>query len=136
MIAPTTPIGSRTTTELPTCCSQVKSAATWAIEPKDATGSPTCTNWDRVSGIPTSWAIRSATASIRSPRTVLTLVSRSVRSVTGVADQDGKAAAAAATARSMSSVVPSGTVPMTSSVAESITSRVPEPVEGTHAPPM
>ncbi len=135
-MAPTTPIGSRTTTELPSGCSQVKSAATWAIEPNDATGSPTCTSWDKVSGIPTSWAIRSAIDSIRSPSTVLTLVSRSVRSATGVADQDGNAAAAASTARSMSSVVPSGTVPMTSSVAESITSRVPEPVEGTHPPPM
>ena len=53
-----------------------------------------------------------------------------------MADQPGKASRAAATARSMSSTVPSGTVPMTSSVVESITSIDPEPVEGTHRPPM
>ena len=59
-----------------------------------------------------------------------------MRSATGMADQAGKAALAAATARSTSSVVPSGTVPMTSSVVESITSMVPEPVDGTQAPSM
>jgi len=36
----------------------------------------------------------------------------------------------------MSSVVPSGTVPMTASVVESITSMVAAPVEATQAPPM
>jgi hypothetical protein len=57
-MAPTTPIGSRTTIELPMVCSQVKSAATWAIEPKDAMGSPTCTSWESIRGMPTSWVIR------------------------------------------------------------------------------
>ncbi len=59
-----------------------------------------------------------------------------MRSSTGRADHAGKAALAAATARSTSSVVPSGTVPMTSSVVESITSIEPEPVDGTQAPSM
>ena len=59
-----------------------------------------------------------------------------MRSSSGVADQAGKAALAAATARSTSSVVPSGTVPMTSSVVESMTSIDPEPVDGTQAPSM
>ena len=87
-------------------------------------------------GIPTSWVMRSARDSILAPRASLTAVSRSVRSFTGVADQAGKALAAAATARSMSSTVPSGTEPMTSSVVESMTSMDPVPDEGTHAPPM
>ncbi len=135
-MAPTTPIGSRTITEFPTDFSQSKSVATCAMEAKDAIGSPTCTNWERTSGIPTSWVMRSARDSVRSPSKALTLVKSAVRSSTGVADQDGKAAAAALTARSMSSVVPSGTVPITSSVVESMTSRVPDPLEDTHAPPM
>ena len=36
----------------------------------------------------------------------------------------------------MGSAVPSGTVPRTSSVAELTTASVPDPVEGTHSPPM
>ena len=46
----------------------------------------------------------------------------------------GRRPAAAATARSTSSVVPSGTVPMTSSVVESMTSMVPVPVDGHPGP--
>ena len=115
-------MGSRTTSELPMVCSQVKSAATWAMAPKLAMGRPTCTSWDRTRGIPTSWVMRSASSSIRAPRVSLTWVRRAVRSPTGVADQAGKASRAAATARSMSSIVPSGTVPMTSSLVESMTS--------------
>ncbi len=136
MIAPTTPIGSRTTSELPTFCSQVNWDVTSAIEPNAAMGSPTWTSWERTSGMPTSWVIRSARDSIWAPSASLTLVRMAVRSATGVADQAGKAAAAAATARSMSSRVPSGTDPMTSSVVESITSIDPDPEDGTQAPPM
>ena len=44
--------------------------------------------------------------------------------------------AAADTARSMSSTVPSGTVASSSSVVESITLSVPVPVEATQAPSM
>ena len=130
-MAPTTPIGSRTISELPIVCSQVKSAATWAMEAKVAIGRPTWTSWDRTSGIPTSWVMRSARDSIRAARPSLTAVRSAVRSSTGVADHAGKAAAAAVTARSMSSTVPSGTVPMTSSVVESMTSMVSDPDEGT-----
>ena len=43
-------------------------------------------------------------------------------------------ALAALAARSTSSGVPSGMLPMTSSVVELVTSIVPVPVEGTHAP--
>ena len=58
------------------------------------------------------------------------------RSSREVAAQAGKAAAAACAALSTSSGVPSGMVAKTSSVAESMTSRVPLPVEGTQAPLM
>ena len=58
------------------------------------------------------------------------------RSSCGVAAHAGNAALAAATALSTSSAVPSGMVPMTSSVDELMTSRVPAPVDGTHAPSM
>ncbi len=135
-MAPTTPTGSRTTRELPTSCSQVKSAAMGPIEPNVAMGSPTWTSWDSTWGIPTSWVIRSARLSMRAPRASLTLVMRAVRSSTGVADQAGKAARAAATAASMSAAVPSGTVPITASVVESITSMVDRPNGSTQAPPM
>ncbi len=107
-----------------------------AMEPNDAIGSPTWTSWDRTWGMPTSWVMRSARLSMRAPRASLTLVMRAVRSSIGVADQAGKAALAAATAASMSSAVPSGTVPITASVVESITSMVPVPWEATQAPPM
>ena len=135
-MAPTTPTGSRTTRELPTVCSQVKSFATCSIEPNVIIGRPTCTSCESTRGMPTSWVIRSASSSMRAPRPSWTLVSSAVRSSTGVAAQAGKAARAAATARSTSSAVPSGMVPITASVVESTTSRVPVPDEATQVPPM
>ena len=48
----------------------------------------------------------------------------------------GNAALAAATAASTSAGVPSGIVPMTSSVVELVTSSIPVPVLGTQAPLM
>jgi hypothetical protein len=51
-----------------------------------------------------------------------------------VVDQPGKAALAAATAASTSSAVPSGMVPITSSVVELVTGSVPLPVLATHVP--
>ena len=47
-----------------------------------------------------------------------------------------KALRAAATARSMSAVVPSGTRPTTSSVCGEMTSMTSEPAGATHSPPM
>src|SRR6266571_1849883 len=47
-----------------------------------------------------------------------------------------KASRAAATARSMSAVVPSGTRPTSSSECGEITSMVPVPAGSTHSPPM
>ena len=133
---PTTPMGSRTISELPTVCSHVKSAATWAAAVNELSGSPTWTSWDSTRGMPTSWVMRSARSSIRAPRASATLVKSAVRSSSGRVDHAGKAALAAATARSTSSVVPSGMVPMTSSLVESITSIDPEPVDGAQAPSM
>ena len=86
--------------------------------------------------MPTSWVMRSARLSIRAPRASLTLVKRAVRSATGVADHAGNAARAACTAASISSAVPSGTLPITASVVESITSSDPWPCGSTQAPPM
>ena len=73
---------------------------------------------------------------MRAARAPATAVRSPVRSASGRDDHSGKAARAAATARSTSSTVPSGTVPMTSSVVESITSMEPEPVDGTQVPSM
>jgi hypothetical protein len=58
------------------------------------------------------------------------------RSSGAVADHAGKAARAAATARSTSAATPSGIRPTTSSVAAPYTSMVPVPPEGTHDPSM
>ncbi len=86
-------------------------------------------------GIPTSEAIRAPSSSERaaSPPEIAEQASR--RSARGTCDQVSKPALAASTARSTSSGVPWGTVPMTSSVVESITSIVPEPAGSTHSPP-
>jgi len=59
------------------------------------------------------------------------------RTSTGVVDQVSNAVLAAAVAASTSAAVPRGTRPMTSSVAEWITSVVPLALTGaTHCPPM
>ena len=58
------------------------------------------------------------------------------RSSTDVLAQAGKACRAATTALATSSAVPSGTVPITSSVVELVTGSVPEPVLETHDPLM
>ena len=66
-------MGSRTMSELPTVCSQVKSEATWAAVANELRGRPTWTICDRISGIPTSWVIRSASASMWAPSASATL---------------------------------------------------------------
>jgi len=58
------------------------------------------------------------------------------RSAAGTADQCGKAWRAAATAESASAAVPATTVPMISSVAESVTSKVSVPPARRHPPSM
>ena len=91
---------------------------------------------DRVMGMPTSCEMTCAISSVRAPSASPMRVRSLARSSREVAAQLGKAAAAAWTALSTSSAVPSGMVAKTSSVAESMTSSVPLPVDGTQAPLM
>ena len=91
---------------------------------------------DSVIGMPTSCEMISASSSVRAPKASPIRVNSLARSSREVAAQPGNAAAAASTALSTSSAVPSGMVAKTSSVAESMTSSEPLPVEGTQAPLM
>ncbi len=135
-MAPTTPTGSRTMSELPSSSSQSNSVICVAISAKAPVGRPTWMAPDRVIGIPTSREIVWAISSVRAARPSEIRDSILARSSTEVADQSAKASAAAWTALSTSSAVPSGMVAITSSLFESTTSSVPVPVEGTQAPPM
>ncbi len=136
MIAPTTPTGSRTISELPTLSSHSSSPSSWGIEPNVAVGRPAWMMLESFTGIPTSWAISSAISSIRAPRDSAMRRIQSARSCTEVCDQLSNAARAAATAASTSSTVPSGTEPITCSVVALITSSTPVPPGATHSPPM
>ena len=136
MIAPSTPIASRTTREFPTSSSQTISSISLAAAANWLAGSPTWMILLSFSGIPSSWAIVAATSSLRSPSPAAIALSRPARSSREVSDQAGKAARAAATARSASSAEQAGIVPMTSSVVELITSIGSEPCGCTHSPPM
>ena len=135
-MAPTTPTGSCTTSELPISSSHSKLSAALAASAKAPAGRPTWMEPESVIGMPTSWLITCAISSVRAARASPMRVSSLARSSVEVAAQPGKAAAAASTALSTSSGVPSGMVAKTSSVAESMTSSVPVPVEGTQAPLM
>ena len=135
-MAPTTPTGSRTTSELPISSSHSNVSAALAASANAPAGRPTWIDPDSVIGMPTSCEITWAISSVRAARASPTRVSSLARSSRDVAAQPGNAAAAASTALSTSSGVPSGMVAKTSSVAESITSRTPVPVEGTQAPLM
>ena len=133
---PTTPIGSRTISEFPICSSQGTSEATCAIEAKSMAGRPAWIVRASVSGMPTSAEISAAISSPRSASAALIAVQASTRDSTGTWRQASKPARAASTARSMSSGVPSGIVPITCSVVESMTSIVSLPDGSTHSPPM
>ena len=135
-MAPTTPTGSRTMRELPTSSSKGNSVASWAAAAKLITGNPTWMRFDSVKGMPTSWEISVAISSVRAVSASCTRARILARSSLDVDDHSAKASAAHRTARSTSSGVPSGIVPMTSSVAELTTSITPVPVEDTQAPPM
>ena len=136
MIAPTTPTGSRTISELPTSSSQTASAMTCGIEPKLIVGSPAWIMCASLIGMPSSCAISAAISSIRALSACAIRASQSARSSTVVSDHVSNAARAAATARSTSSALPSGMLPITCSVVELMTSITPLPEEATHSPPM
>ena len=87
-------------------------------------------------GIPTSCVMISAISSRRASSASATRCSNLPRSGAGCSDHAGNAALAAATARSMSAGSPAGMVAKTSSVVESITSRVPVPAGATQEPSM
>ena len=72
---PTTPIGSRTTSELPTCSSQTKRRATLAALPQLNTGPPTWIILANLIGMPTSRAMAVPISSVLSfrPWTILSM---------------------------------------------------------------
>ena len=106
------------------------------MEPNVMVGRPAWMSIDRFSGMPTSWATTLAMSMVRAPRPSVMRCRYLPRSSTEVCDQLSKAALAAFTALSTSSGVPSGIVPMTSSVVALTTSMVPFPLEATQAPSM
>ena len=86
--------------------------------------------------MPTSWAMQLAMSMVRAPSASEMRWRYFPRSSMEVCDHVGNAALAAATALSTSAGVPSGMVPITSSVLEFTTSMVPVPVDGIQAPSM
>ena len=119
VIQPTTPIGSRTTSELPTRSSHSKARATLAKLAQFHTGPPTCTGRAIFRGMPTSRAMTVASSSVRAFSPAATLSRKAARVSRGNAAHAGKAARAAATAWAASPAVPAGTVANTSPVLES-----------------
>ena len=136
MIAPTTPIGSRTTNELPISCSHSTRSSCSGIEPKSIVGSPAWIAFDSATGMPSSEATSAAISSERSASLAAMPAHASARAVIGVWLHVSNASRAAATALSTSAGVPSGTRPMTSSVAGLTTWIVLSVAGSTHSPPM
>ena len=136
VIAPTTPTGSLTTSELPISSCHAYDVAWVALSTNAPVGNPTWMGPVRVRGIPTSWLITSAISSLRAWSPSVIFCRKAARSLGGVADHAETRGAAASTARSMSAGVPAGIVANTSSVVESITSRVSDADGLTHAPSM
>ena len=134
-MAPTTPDGLVHDERVAELLFPIEVSAALAASAKAPAGRPTWTEPDRVMGMPTSWLITSASSSVRAASASPMRLSSLPRSSREVAAQAGRPRPRP-TARSTSSGVPSGMVANTSSVAESITSRVPVPVEGTQAPSM
>src|SRR4051812_43905599 len=115
---PTTPTGSRTTSELPTVSSHSTCSSTSGIDMNDMVGRPAWIIVESGIGMPTSRAISAASSSERAAMAAPIARHASARSTSGVCDHVSKPARAASTARSTSSAVPSGTRPMTSSVVQ------------------
>lgn len=135
VIAPTTPIGSRTISEVPISSVQAKSSARPATDSMTAAGKATWAVRDMVIGEPISAVIAPAISSWRAVRPAPRRRSTSARCCGVVAAQAGKAARAAATARSTSVAVPAGASATTSPVAGFTTGRAPaEPA--TISPPI
>ncbi len=106
------------------------------MEAKVAVGRPAWIISESLSGMPTSCAITAAISSMRAPRASAIRFIQLARSSSDVADQLSNAPRAAATARSTSAALASGTLPITSSVVGFTTSIAPLPSGFTHSPPM
>ena len=98
------------------------------------TGRPACTMTAICQGAPISVDASSATSCARALSPSAIAEQYFTRSSREVCDQAGNAAAAARTALSTSSTVPSGTCPMTCSVYGLVTGSVPLPVDGIQEP--
>lgn len=129
MIAPTTPIGSRTTSEFAISSVQGKSATTETVASAAITGRPAWPMRAKEIGAPMSALIVAAISSERAWSPAAMRRTTAARSAGSVAAQAGNAAVAAATAWSTSSAVPAGTVAMTASVAGLTTSITGPPKE-------
>src|SRR4051812_4987440 len=99
-------------------------------------GSPACTVFATLIGVPTSADMMAAISSARAARPSLMRSMNRARSTGGVAAQPSNARAAAFTARSTSTSSPLGIRPTGSSVEASMTSMVPLPEGATQAPSM
>src|SRR5512140_2478355 len=86
-MAPTTPIGSRSTVELPTRSSKANSRSSEAKLPVTVTGSPAWIAFAILMGVPTSAATVVAIASPRAASASRRRSSQRARSSTGVAAQ-------------------------------------------------
>jgi len=98
----------------------------------------TCPMSDHFDGHPISCVMQSAYCCARACSAADKRAIASARSLAAMRGHgpSSNARRAAATARSMSSVVASGTLAMVSSVRGEITSSVSRPVDATHSPPM
>ena len=101
-MAATTPTGSRTTRELPTCSSNGNSAASCAYSAKLDCGSPAWIRLAIFSGVPTSALMVRAISSARAFSPSWMRDRQAARCAGAVADQPSRASRAAATARSTS----------------------------------
>ena len=99
-------------------------------------GRPTWMIVETLTGVPTSCAMSRLISVMRAPRASAIRDAYLARSVGGVRDHCSNAPRAARTARSASSAVPLGMLPMTSSVVESRTAIVSVHVGTVQVPPM
>src|SRR5215216_13644 len=142
-IAPTTPTGSRrTTTSLPRTPWRRSSHGYSRAMSRNVLsiihGAGDCARFENEIGEPISSVITAAMSGMCAAYASLNFWTAAIRSSGARRGHSplSKASRAAATARSMSAAVPSGTRPTSSSVCGEITSMVPVPAGSTHSPPM
>ena len=131
---PTTPTGSRVTSERLMVSSKSKLRAVSGTPAVVAAGMPAWIIVESVAGMPTSLEMRAPISSARAASPAPSFSMKPSRSSSERPDHSGKAALAAATAASTSAAVPSGTEPMTASLDGLTTSMLPSPADGAHFP--